>query len=124
MLASHLSPQIPYHSFHEISIYMIILPDNPQTSSFFCQRNIRRKKRQIDGPDFDVCQFLDLDNCSNHSFEGLAFDQCDNDKTCLFDLAVTGDEEFANTTLRASEENSRVQAIISKNSLSEMQLAS
>ena len=42
---------------------------------------------------------------------------CRNDETCLFDLEVTGDEEFAVITLEASEENERVQEIISNNSI-------
>ena len=79
------------------------------------------KKRQIDGPEF-VC--TSFDNCGDHNFVGVAFENltfteeqramCNNDESCLYDLAVTGDEEFANTTLEASEENTRVQDIISK----------
>ena len=42
---------------------------------------------------------------------------CNNDEICLFDLVVTGDEEFAAETLRSSEENRRVQEIISKREL-------
>ena len=78
-------------------------------------------KRQIDGPDFECTSF---DNCGNHSFVGVTFEDltftdeqramCNNDTACLFDLGVTGDEQFANTTLEASEENMAVQAIISK----------
>ena len=78
------------------------------------------KKRQIDGPEFICTSF---DNCGDHNFVGVPFENltfteeqramCNNDKTCLYDLVVTGDEEFANTTREASEENTRVQDIIS-----------
>ena len=79
------------------------------------------KKRQISGPDF-VC--TSFDNCGDHNFVGVAFENltfteeqrvmCKNDRSCLYDLVVTGDEEYAATTLEASEENTRVQEIISK----------
>ena len=79
------------------------------------------EKRQIDGPEF-VC--TSFDNCGDHNFVGVTFEQlnftqeememCNFDESCLFDLAVTGDEEFANTTLEASEENAKVQELISK----------
>ena len=79
------------------------------------------KKRQTDGPDFECTSF---DNCGNHSFVGVTFEDltftdeqramCNNDTACLFDLGVTGDEQFANTTLEASEENMAVQQLISK----------
>ena len=39
---------------------------------------------------------------------------CNNDQTCLVDLAVTGDETFAATTLESSEEDAQLQMIISK----------
>ena len=53
------------------------------------------------------------------SFEDLTFteeerDMCNNDETCLFDLVVTGDEEFANTTLESSEEDKKLQEAISE----------
>ena len=81
-----------------------------------------RKKRQLDESlEFECTSF---DNCGNHSFVGVSFedlnfteeqmDTCNNDETCLFDLVVTGDEEFANITLESSEEDIRVQEIISK----------
>lgn len=79
------------------------------------------EKRQIDGPDFACTSF---DNCGDHNFVGVSFEDldfteeqiamCNNDETCLFDLAVTGDEEFAATTLTDSEENTRLQEVISK----------
>ena len=82
-------------------------------------------RRQIDGPDF-VC--TSFDNCGNHSFVGVTFEDltftdeqramCNNDTACLYDLGVTGDEAFANTTLEASEENTRIQGILSKYKLS------
>ena len=78
------------------------------------------KKRQIDGPNFECTSF---DNCGDHNFVGVTFEDltftdeqramCNNDETCLFDLAVTGDEEIAVATLEASEENQMVQGIIS-----------
>ena len=78
------------------------------------------KKRQIDGPDF-VC--TSFDNCGDHNFVGVVFenlnftedqiDMCKKDETCLFDLVVTGDLEFARSSLEASEENTKVQDIIS-----------
>ena len=90
----------------------------------FTYGDISRKKRQIDGPQFECTSF---ENCGNHSFVGVRFEDltfteeqmtmCNNDKTCLFDLVVTGDEEFAVETLRSSEEDSRVQEIISKRKL-------
>ena len=80
-----------------------------------------RKRRQIEGPDFECTSF---DNCGDHSFVGVTFESlditdeqramCDNDQGCLFDLAVTGDDDFAATTLEASEENEQVQQLISK----------
>ena len=82
---------------------------------------VSMRKRQIEGPDF-VC--TSFDNCGDHNFVGVTLeelnftqeqrDMCNNDDSCLFDLAVTGDEEFANTTLEASEENTKVQELISK----------
>ena len=82
---------------------------------------VTREKRQIDGPEF-VC--TSFENCGDHSFVGVTLEElnftqeqiemCEGDDSCLFDLAVTGDEEFAVTTLEASEENTRVQEIISK----------
>ena len=79
------------------------------------------KKRQINGPDFECTSF---DNCGDHSFVGVTVENltftdeqrvmCNNDETCLFDLAVTGNEEIAVATLEASEENQMVQGIISK----------
>ena len=85
---------------------------------------VGRKKRQIDGPQFECTSF---DNCGNHSFVGVSFEDltfteeqmamCNNDEICLFDLVVTGDEEFAAETLKSSEEDRRVQEIISKREL-------
>ena len=53
------------------------------------------------------------------TFEELTFTDeqramCNNDTACLYDLGVTGDETLANTTLEASEENTRIQGILSK----------
>ncbi len=46
------------------------------------------------------------------TFTEEEIDMCNNDETCLFDLAVTGDEEFANTTLESSEEDKKLQEAI------------
>ena len=85
--------------------------------------NFGRKRRQVldESLEFECTSF---DNCGNHSFVGVSFedltfteeqmDMCNNDETCLFDFAVTGDEEFAMTTLENSEEDARVQEIISE----------
>ena len=79
-------------------------------------------KRQIHGPDF-VC--TSFDNCGDHNFVGVTFEElsfteeqmamCNNDETCLYDLALTGDMGFAQDTLDASEENMEVQQVIRKN---------
>ncbi len=83
-----------------------------QAQSFF-RGNIGRKKRQAPGrraPTFEELTFTD---------EQRAL--CNNERTCLYDLAVTGDMEVATTTLRASEESDRVQSLIGKShKLSEM----
>lgn len=83
--------------------------------------NFDRKRRQVDDLDFECTSF---DNCGDHSFVGVTFEDlnfteaqmamCNNDETCLFDLAVTGDEGFANTTLESSEEDMRIQEAISE----------
>ena len=54
------------------------------------------------------------------TFEDLTFtdeqrDMCNNDTACLYDLGVTGDEAFANTTLEASEEITQIQETLSNN---------
>ena len=84
--------------------------------------NFDRKRRQADDNlEFECTSF---DNCGNHSFVGVSFedltfteeqiDMCNNDEICLFDLVVTGDEEFANTTLESSEEDKKIQEAISE----------
>ena len=84
--------------------------------------SFNKKRRQADdGPQFECTSF---DDCGDHSFVGVSFedltfteeqiDLCNNDESCLFDLAVTGDEEFANTTLESSEEDKKIQEAISK----------
>ena len=82
---------------------------------------IGRRKRQIDVP-----QCTSLDNCGNSNSsqvpitnDELTFTDeqramCNNDETCLVDLAVTGDEAFAATTLESSEEDARLQLVISE----------
>ena len=80
-----------------------------------------RKKRQIAGPEFECTSF---DNCGDHSFEGLTFDMlnvteehnefCNGDRTCIYDLILTGEEEFAATTLQAAEESDMIQALIGR----------
>ena len=78
-------------------------------------------KRQIEREDFECTS---SDSCGEHSFVGVNFEDltftdeqraiCNDDKSCLFDFAVTGDKEIAITTLEAAEEIQRVQGIISK----------
>ena len=85
-----------------------------------------RKRRQVDLDDDLQFECTSFDDCGNHSFVGVTFedltfteeqmDMCNNDETCLFDFAVTGDEEFATTTLESSEEDRTTQAAISENS--------
>ena len=104
-----------------VLIINFMLSDERPLNYTYEENNIL-KKRQIDGPDF-VC--TSFDNCGDHNFVGVTLEDltfteeqramCNNDETCLFDLVVTGDEGFANTTLEASEESTRVQDIISKN---------
>lgn len=77
-----------------------------QAESFF-RGNIERKKRQAPrgrAPTFEELTFTDKQR-----------DFCNNESTCLYDLAVTGVLEVAATTRRASEESARVQSLISKN---------
>ena len=91
--------------------------------TLFAYEIMGRKKRQIDGPQFECTSF---ENCGNHSFEGVRFEDlnfteeqmvmCNNNEACLYDLVVTGDEEFAAETLRSSEEFKSVREIISKES--------
>ena len=81
-----------------------------------------RQRRQLSGPDFECTSF---DNCGDHSFVGVAFEDltftdeqramCKNDEACLYDLVVTGDEDFAAATLEASEESTRIEGLISEN---------
>ena len=79
-------------------------------------------RRQIDGapgPDFDCNSF---ENCSSLNFqpvrlEDLTFTDeeraiCNNMQSCLYDLRVTGEEEFAVTTLRAGEESQEIQGTL------------
>lgn len=90
-------------------------------SLFFYGGRIGQMQRQINGPEFECTSFY---NCGNHSFVGVTFEEltftkeqmnmCNNDETCLFDLAVTGDEDFAAATLESSQEDIRVQEIISE----------
>lgn len=84
----------------------------------FLYGSIDRKKRQVD----DGC--ISFDNCGNSSIPPTTLadvtvtdeqrDMCNNDDTCLFDLAVTGDEELAMSSLESSEESAQLQMIISK----------
>ncbi len=76
-----------------------------QAQSFF-RGNIGHKKRQTSGgraPTFEELTF---------TVEQRAF--CNNERTCLYDLAVTGVREVAATTLQTSEESDRVQSLIGK----------
>ena len=77
-----------------------------EAESFF-RGNIGRKKRQSPGvraPTFEELTFTDQQR-----------EFCNNDRTCLYDLAVTGVMEVAAVTRTASEESGKVQSLISKN---------
>ncbi len=79
-----------------------------------------RKRRQTSN-DFECTSF---DNCGDHSFVGVSFEDldinqthrefCKNDEFCIYDLIVTEDYEFTNTTLMSSEEDQMIQAAISE----------
>lgn len=85
---------------------------------------VGRKKRQIEGPEFECTSF---ENCGDHSFEGLTLDDlvitdeqrafCKNDESCLYDLAITGEDELAMATLEASENSTRLQKLISEKNM-------
>ena len=100
-------------------IALLIISDELPLNYTYEEKNVL-KKRQIEGPEF-VC--TSFDNCGDHNFVGVTLEDltfteeqrvmCNNDDTCLYDLAVTGEEEFATVTLEASEENTRVQDVIS-----------
>lgn len=78
-------------------------------------------KRQIPGPNFECTSF---DNCGDHSFVGVSPDSlnftdaqiefCNGEKTCLYDLAVTGDEELAGNTRMVAEQVAEDMKIIGK----------
>lgn len=80
--------------------------------------NPGRKKRQIPGSEFECTSF---ENCGDHSFVGVEFSDlnitdehrafCNNDTTCIYDLIVTGDEEVAEITREASENNTMLQSL-------------
>lgn len=65
-----------------------------------------------------------FDNCGDHSFVGVAFEDlnvtdeqrafCDGDQSCIFDLAVTGDEEIAASSHNSSIDDAMLQQAISE----------
>ena len=81
-----------------------------------------RKKRQQ--PDDSLFECTSFDNCGNSSIPPVTLEEltftdeqraiCKNNDECLFDLAVTGDEDLATVTLEASEEDVRLQKILSE----------
>lgn len=87
----------------------------------FIYGGVGRRKRQLPGPDFECTSFS---NCGNHSFVGLSFDElnftdsqrefCNNERSCLYDLAITGDEEIAHNSMSFSENITRVMEILRK----------
>ena len=95
-----------------------------QEETLFSYGPFSRKKRQLEAPPFECTSF---DNCGNSSIAPVTLDEltfteeqrvmCNNDDTCLFDLAVTEDMDVAAATLESSEEDARLQAIISKNKM-------
>lgn len=53
------------------------------------------------------------------TFEDLTFtdeqrDFCNNERTCLYDLLLTGDMEIATTTRKGAEESARILSLISE----------
>ena len=86
----------------------------------FIYGNFGRRRRQLSGgPDFECTSFS---NCGNQSFVGLSFEDlnitdsqrefCNNDTTCLYDLAITGDEEIAQTSMTFNENVTHVIEIL------------
>ena len=89
-------------------------------NSLFTYQNFGKRKRQT-GPDDDfVCR--SVDDCGNSSFVGVPFENltftdaqrefCENEETCLYDLVVTGDESIAATTKEATQNITRLLAIL------------
>ena len=98
----------------------MVSPDKiTQGQTLFAYGSISRRKRQTD----DGC--VSFDSCGDVTIPPTTIadvnvtddqrDMCDNDDTCLFDLAVTGDEDLAMKTLETSVVSARQQMIISKN---------
>lgn len=80
------------------------IDDNSQNLMF--ERNNRRKKRQAPEPPLTLEEF----NITDQQREF-----CNNDRSCLFDLAASGSEELAAITREASESIAALQMLLSKN---------
>ena len=106
-------------SIQGLNTWLVISDRITQDETLFTYGSISRKKRQA-----DLFECTSFENCGNSSISPVTLDEltftdeqramCMNDETCLFDLAVTGDEDFAVTTLESSEEDARVQQLISE----------
>ena len=94
-----------------ITFLLLYLKVRITQTLFIYGNQFGRRKRQLGGgPDFECTSF---DNCGNRSFVGLSFDDlnitdsqrefCNNDTTCLYDLAITGDQEIARTSMIFAE---------------------
>ena len=93
-----------------------------EDETLFAYGSISRRKRQQ--PDDSLFECTSFENCGNSSIppvtlEELTFtdqqrDVCKNNDECLFDLVVTGSEDLAIATLEASEEDARLQTILSE----------
>ena len=91
--------------------------------TLFAYGSISRRKRQQQ-PDDSLFECTSFENCGNSSIPPVALEEltftdeqramCNNDDECLFDLAVTGDEDLATVTLEASEEDAALQIMLSE----------
>lgn len=84
-----------------------------QYSRFQLPGSNGRKKRQTPDPDSQF-ECTSIDSCGNFTFTEDEIAMCDNDLSCLIDLAVTGDERIAIATRESGEKIQRVQAIQSE----------
>ena len=100
------------HIFIHISIADLIDP------SLFLNA---RKKRQTTDPTSECTSF---ETCAGSSFTGPEFEDltftdeqrrlCNNDEACLYDFAITNDEEVADISRESSEASAQIQQIISE----------
>lgn len=100
--------------------YKVFLADivAPTESLFYFNDAPGQTKRQA--PDFACTSF---ETCGDPSFRAPRFeelnttqeqrDYCNNDSSCIYDLVLTGDMEVAELTLETSENDTRLQTIIS-----------